>query len=272
MVPGALKSDIESAAMRIIVNADDFGSSGDTTQAIIECFEAGLVTSASIMVGAPETERAIEFACSHPEYSYGAHLQFVGDGTERPLSPPELVPALVDADGRLLSTNNIRLRALLRKIPIAQIEREIVAQVEFLRGHGVAVSHVDSHRHVHKFPPFRRALGNVLPGLQIESVRNVQDVHLRRPVEHPTYWSGPAWRRAMMTSFATTDHFYMPTTAHDPNWHELAGRLPGDGETLEVGMHPGYADDWRRAELESLAPFVDAVRREGHLLVGWDEI
>lgn len=261
---------IESEAVRIIINADDFGGSDDTTSAIIECFEGGLVTSTSIMPSAPETERALEYASAHPEFSYGAHLQFVGDGIERPVSSPELVSELVDSEGRFLATNTIRLRALLGRIPAAQIQREVVAQIGILHRHGIAVSHVDSHRHVHKFPLFQRALAGVLPRLGIESIRNVQDTFLRRPVEHPTYWTSPAWRHALMNTFATSDHFYMPTTAHDPNWHELAASLPSDGETLEVGLHPGYADNWRRAEMESLVPFVDAVRGAGHVLVGWD--
>lgn len=258
--------------MRIIVNADDFGGAEDTTAAIIECFDGGLVTSASIMVGAPETERAIEFARSRPEYSYGAHLQFVGDGVERPICDPSEVSDLVDSDGLFLSTNAIRLRALRGKISSEQIQREAVAQIEFLRSHGVSVSHVDSHRHVHKFPLFRRALEHLLPRMGIESVRNVQDTYLRVPFEHPTFWASMPWRHALMGAFVTTDHFYMPTTAHDPRWHEIAAKLPDNGDTLEVGVHPGSVDDWRRAETKSLEPFVDAVARGGHTLVGWDTI
>ena len=51
---------------------------------------------------------------------------------------------------------------------------------------GVPVSHVDSHRHLHKYGPFAGALRRVLPGLGIERVRNVQDVYLRRRLLSPT--------------------------------------------------------------------------------------
>ena len=203
--------------MRIIVNADDFGSSVDTVTATVDCFKAGLLTSASIMVGMPRTEDALEFAREHPEYSYGVHLQFVGDGSERPVSEPHLVPGLVNDGGYLLPTNVMRLRALLRRVPVEQIEREVIAQVNAVKSTGVPVSHVDSHRHLHKYAPFRKALRQVLPRLGIKRVRNVQDVYLRRPTRSPTYWIGPIWRRALMRSFMTTDHFYMPTSAHDPD-------------------------------------------------------
>jgi chitin disaccharide deacetylase len=257
--------------VRIIVNADDFGMSSDTLRATTECFEEGLLTSASLMIGMSASEEAFEFARTHPEFSFGVHLQFVGDGKERPLSPPHLVPALVDDDGRLLPTNVVRMRALRRGLPVEQIVRETVAQVEFVQQAGIPVSHVDSHRHLHKFAQFRTALGRALPGLGIRRVRNVQDVYLRRPAEHPTYWFGPAWRRALMRSFATTDHFYMPTTAHDENWSRVAAKLPA-GASLEVGLHPGSEDPWRALERRSLPDFVASVRRDGHTLVNWSAI
>jgi predicted glycoside hydrolase/deacetylase ChbG (UPF0249 family) len=258
--------------MRIILNADDFGASPDINGAIIECLESGLVSSTSIMVGAASSEEAIGFAQRHPQYAYGVHLQFVGDGTERPISDPALVSDLVGPDGCFLSTNTIRLRALLNRINVSQIELEMRNQIERIREKGISVSHVDSHRHVHKFPLFRRAMANLLPKLQIDSVRNVQDMHIRRPVEHPTYWLGIPWRRGLMRSFVTTDHFYMPTTAHDPEWYRLAERLPRSDASLEVGVHPGRADEWRRQELESLEPFVEAASRSGHTFTDWDRI
>ncbi len=257
--------------VRIVVNADDFGLSQETLAATVHAFEAGLLTSASLMVGVAATDDAVEFALGHPEFSYGVHLVFVGDGTERPVCDPDLVSDLVDADGRLLPTNIVRAKALRRRISVAQIERETVAQVKLLQARGLPLSHVDSHRHLHKFPPFRAALVRALPGLGIRRVRTVQDTYLRRPVEHPTYWLGPFWRRGLAKAVVTTDHFYMPTTAHDAAWHELASRLPR-GETLEVGIHPGQEEEWRRAELASLPLFVDEARRQGHELVGWDAI
>lgn len=259
------------SVVKVILNADDFGSAPDTVAATIDCFEAGLLTSATIMVGMPGTDAAIEFACDHPEHSFGVHLQFVGDGAERPLSDPDRIPALVNADGRLRPTNVMRAQALLRRLPVEEIERETTAQLDFVKSSGVPVSHVDSHRHLHKFTPFRAALAHVLPRFGIKRVRNVQDVYLRRPATSPTYWAGPIWRRALMRSFVTTDHFYMPTSAHDGNWHQLAARLPS-GRSLEVGLHPGYEEPWRDEERESLRPFVDTARGAGHDLVSWNAI
>ena len=206
--------------MLIVVNADDFGGSEETVRATIECFEQGALTSATIMPNMPATDAAVEYARSRPDLSFGVHLTFVTDGLDQPLSDPAGLDRLLGPDGRFLPTGEVRRRALLRRIPVEQIAREAEAQLAFLRDRGVPVSHVDSHRHVHKFGPFREALASVLPRFGVRRVRNVQDVWLRRPLKSPTYWLGGVWRRQLTRRFVTTDHFYMPTSAHDTGWED----------------------------------------------------
>jgi chitin disaccharide deacetylase len=254
--------------MLVILNADDFGSSFDTVRATIECFEQGALTSATIMPGMPATQDALAFARSRPDLSFGVHLTLTGDGNERPLARG--VPALTRPDGALLPTRTVRLRALAHRLQQDQLERELAAQIVHVREAGVPVSHVDSHRHLHKLPAVREALARVLRRFQIECVRNVQDVFLRRPLSSPTFWLGPWWRRGLMRRFRTTDHFYMPTSTADQNWHEpllaVSAELHG---TLEVGVHPGFTDDWRDGERRSLLEFAQGARERGDTLAGW---
>src|SRR3954452_2358023 len=145
--------------MRIITNADDFGQNADTVVATIDCFQRGALTSASIMPRMPATAQAIDFARANPQFSFGVHLTFVRetDATpEAPLSPPVDVPDLVDpADGRFAASDTIRWRALLNRVSVEQIAREVTAQLAFVRDQGITLSHVDSHGHLHKFKPFR---------------------------------------------------------------------------------------------------------------------
>src|SRR5262245_3747961 len=255
--------------MRIVLHADDFGASADTVRATIECFEQGALTSASIMPAMPATTEAVEFARANPELDVGVHLTFVGEGDERPLSPPNEIAGLVDENGRFLATRTIRLRALARRLPVDQIAREMTAQISAVRDEGIDISHVDSHRHVHKLPSFREALTRVLPTFGIERVRAVQDVYLRKPRKSPTYWLGGRWQKALAREFNTTDHMYMPTSAGDVVWEqplaEIARELEG---TLEVGVHPGYGD-WRDGERTSVLAFAELARRDGHELVSW---
>jgi chitin disaccharide deacetylase len=260
--------------MRLILNADDFGLSDDTVESTIACFREGLLTSASIMVGMPATEAALAFARSRPDLSFGVHVNLVGGDDARPLSPPDRVPALVDESGRFLPTNIVRARAILGRLPQDQLVHEIAAQIALVRASGVEVSHVDSHRHVHKLPAIREGLRAALAQLGIRRVRNVQDVYLRRPLRSPTYWVGRIWRRWLMREFETTTHAYLPASAHDVAWHGVLLErcsVLRDG-TMEIGVHPGTGDEWRIDERRSLASFVPAARLARHELVSWREL
>lgn len=260
--------------MRIVLNADDFGASKDTLESTIACFEHGALTSATIMASADETGAALEYARAHPEHGFGVHLQLVGDGVERPVCDPSAIPTLVDGDGYLLATGLVRKRAMLRKLSTEQLQREIEAQIDVVVSGGIRVTHVDSHRHLHKVAQVREALARALPRFGIRRVRRVQDVFLRRPLKTPTYWVGPWWQRGIDRSFTTTTHFYMPSSAHDVAWAGAAlDRLEElGGDTVEVGVHPGTVDEWRVDETASVERFAALARERGHALVSWRDV
>jgi predicted glycoside hydrolase/deacetylase ChbG (UPF0249 family) len=259
--------------VQIIVNADDFGANRENFEATVDCFASGGLTSATIIPQMPASPDALRFAREHPEFSFGVYLTLTGDGEERPLADPAAVPSLVDSAGRLRPTRDVRLDALMGRLSTNEIEVEVAAQLEAVRSHGVRISHVDSHRHLHKLAPFHEALRRALPRYGIRRVRNIQDVYLARPYARFTYWAGPRWRRRLVAAFATTDHFYMPASTRDVAWHEcLVERCRSlDGATLEVGVHPGY-DGWREDERITAIAFAQRARDEGHTLATWDAI
>jgi predicted glycoside hydrolase/deacetylase ChbG (UPF0249 family) len=260
--------------VQIVTNADDFGASAETVAATVACFEQRALTSATIMVAMPETAAALAFAATHREHGFGVHLQLVGDGAERPVSSPAEIPGLVDADGFLLPTGLVRKRALLGRLSVDELQREIEAQIDVATSYGLEPTHVDSHRHLHKLGQVREALRRALPRFGLRRVRRVQDVFLRRPLGAPTYWVGPWWQRGLARSFATTDRFYMPSSAHDVAWDQaLLDRLDHlAAGTIEVGVHPGTAEDWRADEGASVVRFSAGARERGHTLVSWAQI
>jgi predicted glycoside hydrolase/deacetylase ChbG (UPF0249 family) len=225
------------------------------------------------MATMPAVTDAITFARAHPQFSFGAHLTMTGDGPERPISPPEQIPGLVRLDGSFRATRELRLRALAGRLCVAEIAREISAQLAFLRDHGVPLSHADSHRHLHKLGPFRAALREVLPRFSMKHVRTAQDVYLARPLTTATYWLGPRWRARLASSFTTTEHFYMPSSTGDRDWEApLVERIASlAGTTLEVGVHPG-PEGWRRDEARSVVAFAAGAWGLGHVPTTWWEI
>ena len=74
-----------------------------------------------------------------------------------------------------------------------------------------------------------------------------------------------------MSRFTTTDHFYMPASTGDTSWTKL---LDADltGSTLEIGVHPGELEDWRRGEARGAEEFARTAEVAGHRLVPWSEI
>ena len=260
---------MSSRELQLIVNADDFGQSDDTVDATIECFEAGALTSASLMPGMPATHRALAFAREHPELGFGVHVNLSADPAERPLSDPELVSCLVREDGTLLSTREVRVKALAGRLVPQQLEREIEAQVRAVLDAGVPVSHVDSHRHLHKFAPVRRAFVSVLPRLGIRRVRAVQDIYMRRPLRSPTYWFGRRWRASIRCAFETTEHFFMPSKTEQPWSDPVAELVRGLGATsLEIGVHPGFAEAWRDRDRIAVVELAGVLRGRVQL-VDW---
>lgn len=255
--------------MQIIINADDFGFDEDTAQATIDLFENGALTSATLMVSMPARDRALSFAKSNPQFSFGCHLTWVGDGLERALSPPHEIPSLAHPDGRLRDSQEIRLKALKGKLPVREIAQETAAQLALMRDYGVDVSHVDSHGHMHKFGPFRLALEQVLPQFRIRRVRRVQNLYLKRPLRSPTFWLGAYWDAALMRKFASTDAFYMGTGVDGAPWFQtLLTKAEARGVgTLEVGVHPGSGSGWRADESTSATALAREALARGHLLV-----
>ncbi len=259
--------------MRIVVNADDFGYSDDTVEATIECFERGALTSATIMPAMPATSRAIAFARKHPQFSFGVHLTYSSGGVERPILPASAIPDLLDESGRFLPYPTVCRRALLRRLPVDQIERETEAQLASVLAQGVRLSHVDSHGHLHKFAPFQQALQRVLPRFGLNRVRNIQDIYLHRPFRSPTYWFSPLWRRSLMRRFHTTNHFHMPYSLSVRGadwWTRLLSKMRGG--TIEIGVHPGREEDWRNQERVGILQFAELSRQAGHELIGWDRV
>ena len=264
----------QNTSQQIIVNADDFGYDQDTVEATIECFRAGALTSATIMPKMPATDKALDFARANPRHAYGVHLTFVRDTLECPVADPSLIPALVDANGAFFPSHQLRLMALSGMLPVEQLCIEIAAQIERVRDSGIAISHVDSHGHLHKFKPFVQALAATLPKYGLSRVRNVQNQYTVIPLTSPTYWMGPYWRRRIMKQFATTPHFFMGTNANDPQWIQkiLARRLNG---ILEVGFHPGsslHLQAWRNDERLACLDFAAKAREQRVALISWNEL
>lgn len=135
---------------RLIITADDFGLSLPVNEAIERAHREGVLTSASLMVGAPAAADAVARARRLPGLNVGLHV-VVARG--RPVLGKDVVPDLIGPDGYLpngLAGAGVRFFFIpwVRR----QLEAEIRAQFEAFKATGFALDHVNAHNHMHLHP------------------------------------------------------------------------------------------------------------------------
>jgi len=240
---------------RLILNADDFGLTPGVNRAIAELHQAGVLTSATLMASGAAFDDAVAIAHANPTLGIGCHIVLT-DGD--PVSPPESIPSLLGQNRRSLRPKLLDFvrDLLLGRISELDIEREATAQIRKLQHAGIAVTHIDTHKHTHMFPQVTRPLLRVAETLGIRAIRH--------PFEARWSWSlghGGVSRRIQMKildelrrPFKTqpqilSDAVRTPTgsigisATGDLNQQTLAeimAKLP-EG-TWELVCHPGYND------------------------------
>jgi hopanoid biosynthesis associated protein HpnK len=154
---------------RLIVCADDFGRDIAINEAVEAAFRHGILSSASLMVGAAAADDAVERARRLPGLRVGLHLVLI-DG--RPVLPPEAIPGLVGADGRFGDDQiGAGLRYFLRPGVRRQLAAEIGAQFAAFRATGLALDHVNAHQHLHLHPTVARLIVEIGPSHGMRAVR-----------------------------------------------------------------------------------------------------
>jgi predicted glycoside hydrolase/deacetylase ChbG (UPF0249 family) len=239
---------------RLIVNADDFGLTCGINRAILELHKAGVVTSATLMVRAPATEDAIHIARATPTLGVGCHIVLLG-GT--PVLPPQQVSSLVDpATGGFLTKIAPFVRRLFTgRIRSFEVEAEVTAQIRFLQGRGLSLTHVDAHKHVHAFPQVLRPILRAARACGISRIRNPFEPlwairattsagFLRAAQVCGIQTLHSTWSRILAEEgFATTEGTLAVTgtgVLDEPMLRRLLAPVP-EG-TWELVTHPGYND------------------------------
>lgn len=154
---------------RVIVTADDFGLSPEVNEAVGLAHEDGVLTCASLMVGAPAAGEAAALARSRPGLKVGLHLTLV-DG--RPVLPARAVPDLVDGSGRFRpGLVGPGARIFLSPRARRQAVAECRAQVEAFAKTGLELDHLNGHNHFHIHPTILEAVLQIAARTRIPAVR-----------------------------------------------------------------------------------------------------
>lgn len=254
--------------MRLIINADDLGLAESVNRGILETMQAGVVTSASLMVNMPAHHDAIHRLRKARErgldVSIGLHFNLVS-GT-----PITACDSLVDSrSGRFLPLRSLAWRAFAGRIAQRDVEGELEAQLrsaeDLLSQVGMRVTHIDSHRHAHCLPSIFDVVVRV--------ARKRAIGHVRHPVESGRTQLGKPLAmiptqilRMVLSSSETLDDIgfagfaLMGASELDRDFERLLQALPQG--TTELMVHPGYDSP----ELAALDPYRAPREREVRVL------
>ena len=158
-----------SGVKKLIITGDDFGLCPAINEAVEEAHRRGVLSTASLMVGAQATADAVDRARRLISLRVGLHLVLV-DGS--PTSPPHRVPGLVDARGEF-SPHLFRagMNFFFSRGIRGQLEQEIRAQFQAFQNTGLSLDHVNCHNHMHLHPTIGRLILKVGREYGLRAVR-----------------------------------------------------------------------------------------------------
>jgi predicted glycoside hydrolase/deacetylase ChbG (UPF0249 family) len=128
----------------LMIHSDDFGMSLASNDATIDTFEAGTVTSASIMMNCSWVPGAVAWSKANPEACVGVHLTHTAEWDNYrwgPVAGRSVVPGLVDEQGYF--HDNVGL--VIQNSSADEVETEMRAQIALAEKLGLQVSHIDTH-------------------------------------------------------------------------------------------------------------------------------
>ncbi|WP_244221697.1 carbohydrate deacetylase [Corallococcus exercitus] len=216
LLPGAsppLKEAV-TLARALIINADDLGYDPGITRGILHALREGVVSSATLLVNAPDSEHAARQARG---LAIGLHLNL----DRGPPVDPGFPRGWRTVDGGLAG-------ARVGELPADVVEAEALAQLERLeRLLGQAATHLDVHKHLHRHPQVLEGLSRVArrAGLPVRSIDAAMRGALRaRGVATNDHFVGESGQ----TAYWTQERFSAALAA-----------LPAEGVT-EWMCHPGH--------------------------------
>jgi len=223
---------------RLIINADDFGLTSGVNRAIVECYQRGVVTSATLMVNGGAAVEAALLAADNPGLGVGLHLNLTSGAS---MMPRESVPSLVDDDGAFPGLKAALWRLTSGKAKTHELEDEITEQIDRLIKLGIRPTHIDSHHHLHAHPRLRSLVRKICPRHGITRMRG-----FHMPAKSPKAMAVALAARmpSSGTRMSMPDRFSgIEVMGNRDMAAALKRGLVASGDALEFMCHPGYADE-----------------------------
>jgi chitin disaccharide deacetylase len=251
----------------------------------------GVLSAASLMVGAPAAADAVARARTLPNLRVGLHVVLT-DGD--PVSPRHEIPGLIGRTGAFRKDLAL-YGAQLTFDPVVkrQMAKEIAAQLEAYRATGLPLDHVNGHRHFQLHPAIAasimsigRQYGMRALRVPIEPWHTIADIdpRARRLIGRVVApWAARLRTRVRGAGLATADAVFGLAWSGAMTKDRVAAllaRLPAG--VVEMYFHPattnafvGAAPGYRYAEEFAAlcdADCIAAVRQSGYAVGGYADV
>src|SRR5213592_2819637 len=145
-----------TSAVSLIIRTDDIGMSHSVNMAMQKLVSTGMPVSVSVMFACPWYQEAVEILKQHPTVAVGIHLALNSEWKNYrwgPVTGSAAVRSLVDANGFFFPSSE----ALHQRTPsVAEVEKELRAQIDRALRSGVKIDYVDYHMGTAtRYPEFR---------------------------------------------------------------------------------------------------------------------
>ena len=140
------------------------------SRGILRGVHDGVITSTSVLVLGSGFSRSVGWLRDEGQVGVGVHLALVGE--DPPLTPAREIPTLVDRRGRLpRSWRQLLPKVMAKRIDLADVERELAAQIGAAQDAGLSIDHLNSHQHVHMFPGLREVVVDLAHRFDVPAIR-----------------------------------------------------------------------------------------------------
>ncbi len=151
IVVAGVGANAAAGEIRLIVRGDDIGSSHAANVACIRSYREGIMRSVEVMTPCPWFNEAAKMLNANPGLDVGVHLTLTSEWENIKWGPLTHAPSLVDGQGNFYPmvwpNKNIGPNCSIREAnpKIAEVERELRAQIELALEKIKNVSHLTGH-------------------------------------------------------------------------------------------------------------------------------
>lgn len=214
------------------MNADDLGKSSRVNTSTAQLMENNRITSATILANGPALGNALRTVVEKFRHcSYGVHINL----TEGPaLTDGVARSAITDRTGNF--TGSLSPRTISPHL-YSLIYMEMRQQVLRLKSRGIAISHLDSHHHIHTLPWITLLILRLAAECGVSRIRLSKNLHI--VTEQPSYIKRclTAVHNTILASLSgirTTDYFTSTSTLA-----KLSREKVSSDAVVEAMVHPG---------------------------------